>query len=131
MRTQHAALLEAMEQQTISIAKAGISCSLPARTSVVAAANPVDGHFDRTRTLCENLNMSAPMLSRFDLLFVLLDRADAAHDERLTQHVMNMHSVPAASQVSLCAVVRTSSLSHGAEFAEANARCRRRRRRWR
>jgi DNA helicase MCM8 len=63
-----------MEQQSISIAKAGIVCSLSARTAVLAAANPVGGHYNRAKTVAENLKLPPNLLSRFDLLFVLLDR---------------------------------------------------------
>jgi DNA helicase MCM8 len=65
---------------------------LPARTSVVAAANPVGGHYDLSKTVAENLKMSAPMLSRFDLVFVLRDRADAERDHVLSEHIMDLHS---------------------------------------
>jgi DNA helicase MCM8 len=64
MGAEHCALLEAMEQQTISIAKAGMVCSLSARCSVISAANPVGGHYDRAKTVCENLKMSAVRLLR-------------------------------------------------------------------
>ena len=74
MPTQHQALLEAMEQQSVSVAKSGVVCSLPARTSILAAANPIGGRYDRSKTVIENLNMSEPMLSRFDLVFLLLDQ---------------------------------------------------------
>lgn len=90
--TQHEALLEAMEQQCISIAKAGVLCSLPARTSILAAANPVGGHYNLKKTVSENLKMSSALLSRFDLVFILLDRPDANMDKFLSNHVMNMHS---------------------------------------
>mmetsp|Transcript_29193 Transcript_29193/g.94096 ORF Transcript_29193/g.94096 Transcript_29193/m.94096 type:complete len:589 (-) Transcript_29193:1534-3300(-) len=73
---EHQALLEAMEQQSISIAKAGIVCSLSARTAVLAAANPVGGHYNRAKTVAENLKLPPNLLSRFDLLFVLLDRQE-------------------------------------------------------
>ena len=61
------ALLEAMEQQCISITKSGIIANLPARTSILAAANPVGGHYNRAKTVSENLKMSSALLSRFDL----------------------------------------------------------------
>lgn len=76
MSAQHGALLEAMEQQSVSVAKAGLLCRLPARAAVLAAANPVGGHFDRSRTLGENLRMPAALISRFDLVFVLTDKPD-------------------------------------------------------
>jgi len=65
-----------MEQQSISIAKSGVFRTLPARTSVIAAANPVSGHYDRTKTIAENIKISPPLLSRFDLTFILLDKSD-------------------------------------------------------
>ena len=77
---EHQALLEAMEQQTISVAKAGIVCSLSARTAVLAAANPVGGHYDQRKTVCENLKLPSNILSRFDLVFVLLDKPDSDMD---------------------------------------------------
>eukprot|EP00967_Tisochrysis_lutea_P076232 scaffold103052_cov29-Tisochrysis_lutea.AAC.3 len=63
-----------MEQQSISVAKAGIVCSLSARTAILAAANPVGGHYNQAKTVAENLKLPPNLLSRFDLLFVLLDR---------------------------------------------------------
>lgn len=84
-------LLEAMEQQSISIAKGGILCSLPARTSVIAAANPIGGHYNKAKTVSENLKMNTALLSRFDLIFILLDRPDEAMDRFLSNHVMRIH----------------------------------------
>ncbi|KAJ1456897.1 MCM2/3/5 family-domain-containing protein [Pelagophyceae sp. CCMP2097] len=89
---QHAGLLEAMEQQQISIAKAGVVASLSARAAVLAAANPVGGQYDRSKTVSENLKLSQPLLSRFDLVFILVDDADDSHDTLLSRHVIRMHS---------------------------------------
>ncbi len=74
MTNQHPALLEAMEQQSISLAKSGVSCSLPARTSILAAANPIGGHYNKAKTVAENLRMNPALLSRFDLVFILIDK---------------------------------------------------------
>lgn len=81
-------LLEAMEQQTVSIAKAGIVCSLPCRSTVIAAANPRGGHFDETKSCMENVNLDAAILTRFDLIFVLLDRPNSSFDRILSSHVI-------------------------------------------
>ena len=86
------ALLGPLEQQEVCVAKAGLVASLPARTSLLAAANPAGGQYNRAKTLLQNLKMSAAMLSRFDIIFVLLDQPDHRRDERLSEHVMAMHS---------------------------------------
>lgn len=70
------AIHEAMEQQTISITKAGVKATLNARTSILAAANPIGGRYDRSRSLRQNIGMSAPLMSRFDLFFVLVDECN-------------------------------------------------------
>ncbi|KAF8975489.1 DNA replication licensing factor mcm8 [Entomortierella lignicola] len=98
MTTDHNALLEAMEQQSISIAKAGIICTLPARTSVIAAANPVGGHYNLSKTVAENLKMKTALLSRFDLIFILMDKPDGEMDQYLSRHVMALHSGNASSE---------------------------------
>lgn len=85
------AIHEAMEQQTISIAKAGIHATLNARTSILAAANPVGGRYDRKKTLRANLMMSAPIMSRFDLFFVVLDECDPQTDLNIAKHIVNVH----------------------------------------
>ncbi|KAM9315778.1 DNA helicase MCM8 [Gastrophryne carolinensis] len=104
MGNQHQALLEAMEQQSISLAKAGIVCSLPARTSIIAAANPVGGHYNKGKTVSENLKMGSALLSRFDLVFILLDTPNEDHDHLLSEHVIAMRS---GSKESLCSITVT------------------------
>jgi len=85
------AIHEAMEQQTISITKAGIQATLNARASILAAANPIYGRYDRTKTLKSNVALSAPILSRFDLFFVVLDDCNIAADTQVARHIMNVH----------------------------------------
>lgn len=87
------AIHEAMEQQTISIAKAGIQATLNARTSILAAANPVGGRYDRKATLRRNINMSAPIMSRFDLFFVVLDECEESVDRHLAEHIVGIHQL--------------------------------------
>ncbi|KAM3675485.1 DNA helicase MCM8 [Ammospiza maritima maritima] len=111
MGNQHQALLEAMEQQSISLAKAGIVCSLPARTSIVAAANPVGGHYNKAKTVSENLKMGSALLSRFDLVFILLDTPNEDHDHLLSEHVMAMRAGRRAAATSAL-VTRASSQEH-------------------
>ena len=81
-----------MEQQEVTIAKAGLVASLPARTAVLAAANPAGGHYHRGKTVSENLKMSTALLSRFDLIFIMVDSADEVLDARLSEHIMALHS---------------------------------------
>ena len=81
-------LLEAMEQQQVSIAKAGVVASLPSRCSVIAAANPKSGNYNMSKTVAENLNMTGPLLSRFDLVFILRDEADADRDRMISGSIM-------------------------------------------
>jgi hypothetical protein len=71
---------QAMEQQTISITKAGIQATLNARTSILAAANPVYGRYDKTKSLRQNVDISPPIMSRFDLFYVVLDEPDEEKD---------------------------------------------------
>ncbi|KAG0465126.1 hypothetical protein HPP92_019290 [Vanilla planifolia] len=92
MSAEHQSLLEAMEQQCVSVAKAGLVASLSARTSVLAAANPIGGHYNRAKTVNENLKMRAALLSRFDLIFILLDKPDEMLDKRVSDHIMALHT---------------------------------------
>lgn len=85
------AIHEAMEQQTISIAKAGITTILNSRTSVLAAANPVFGRYDDMKSPGENIDFQTTILSRFDMIFIVKDEHDEARDRTIARHVMNIH----------------------------------------
>lgn len=82
---------EAMEQQTISISKAGIVTTLKARCSVIAAANPIGGRYDPSMTFSENVDLTEPILSRFDVLCVVRDTVDPVVDEHLARFVCSSH----------------------------------------
>ncbi|XP_009565948.2 DNA replication licensing factor MCM6 [Cuculus canorus] len=91
MRDQ-VAIHEAMEQQTISITKAGVKATLNARTSILAAANPVGGRYDRSKSLKQNINLSAPIMSRFDLFFILVDECNEVTDYAIARRIVDLHS---------------------------------------
>jgi DNA replication licensing factor MCM2 len=82
---------EAMEQQSISISKAGIVTSLQARCSVIAAANPIRGRYDPSLSFAHNVNLTEPILSRFDVMCVVRDTVDAIADEQLARSVVATH----------------------------------------
>ncbi|OQR80239.1 DNA replication licensing factor mcm4-A-like [Tropilaelaps mercedesae] len=97
--TTRSILHEVMEQQTLSIAKAGIICQLNARTSILAAANPVDSQWAKNKTIIENIQLPPTLLSRFDLIFLMLDPQDSAFDRRLARHLVSLyHKTPEQSQ---------------------------------
>lgn len=86
------AIHEVMEQQTISISKAGINTTLNARTSILAAANPLYGRYNTRLSPHENINLPAALLSRFDIMFLMLDQPSRESDEQLAQHVVYVHT---------------------------------------
>lgn len=86
------AIHEVMEQQTVSIAKAGITTTLNTRTTVLSAANPAFGRYDIRRSPAENINLPAALLSRFDILWLILDRPGLESDLSLAQHVLAVHT---------------------------------------
>lgn len=85
------AIHEAMEQQTISVAKAGITTVLNSRSSVLAAANPVFGRYDELKSASENIDLMSTILSRFDLIFLVRDVRDEDRDRMICRHVMGVH----------------------------------------
>jgi DNA replication licensing factor MCM4 len=84
-------LHEAMEQQTISIAKAGIICQLNARTAILASANPVHSKYDPKISVVQNIRLPPSLLSRFDLIYLVLDRQSETNDRKLANHIISLY----------------------------------------
>lgn len=84
-------LHEVMEQQTVSIAKAGIITTLNARTSILASANPIGSRYDTNLPVVQNIDLPPTLLSRFDLVYLMIDKVDAGADRRLAQHLTAMY----------------------------------------
>lgn len=87
-----AILHEAMEQQTVSVAKAGIVCSLNARTAVLASANPRDSAYDPKKSVVDNINLPKNLMTRFDFIWLMLDKRNRDSDRRLGEHLVAMYS---------------------------------------
>jgi len=92
------AIHEAMEQQTVSVAKGGIVATLNARASVLAAANPALGRYDPYRNITENINLPVTILSRFDLIFVMRDAPDSETDGKMSEHILALHRTRATPE---------------------------------
>jgi len=89
--TDRTAIHEAMEQHTVSIAKAGIVATLNARTSILAAANPTLGRYESSLSVQDNIRLPFTILSRFDLIWIMVDTIEATRDRELAQFILNMH----------------------------------------
>ncbi|EFJ52099.1 minichromosome maintenance protein 6 [Volvox carteri f. nagariensis] len=110
------AIHEAMEQQTISIAKAGIQATLNARASILAAANPMGGRYDKSKPLKYNVALPPAILSRFDLLHVMVDDTTEATDARIATHIVNVHRY---QQNAFDVPYDTESLQHYIRYARS------------
>ncbi|HUU48652.1 MAG TPA: minichromosome maintenance protein MCM [Nitrosopumilaceae archaeon] len=95
------ALHEVMEQQSASIAKGGIVATLNARTSILAAANPMYGKYDPFKNITENVNLPIPLLTRFDLIFVVRDIPTRERDEKIARHIIELHTPQGTDQRSV------------------------------
>lgn len=80
---------EAMEQQTLSVAKAGIVCKLNCRATIIAVMNPLNSLYENQEPLSKNTGLGTPLLSRFDLIFKLVDTSDASRDTNITKYLLN------------------------------------------
>ena len=89
--TDRDSMYQAMEQQIISVSKAGIYATLMARCSILGAANPKYGRFDRTKLLVEQIDLPTPLLSRFDVIFKVLDIPEPKKDKAMAEHILNVH----------------------------------------
>lgn len=121
--SDRAALHEAMEQQTCSVAKAGMVTTLRTRASVFGTCNP-SGHrrYNPKRPLTEQLNISGPLLSRFDIVLLLLDDINPIWDEQVADHILKTHSNSAASTPGslLKDLIKPSSTSAASVFSDIN-----------
>jgi len=117
-----AVLHEVMEQQTVSVAKSGIICTLNARTSILAAANPIKSKYDPMMSVVENIDLPPSLMSRFDLIYLVLDKPDATSDRRLARHIVGLYAAGRAERVDGDGVERlnmatlTNYISHARQY---------------
>lgn len=113
-------LHEVMEQQTISIAKAGIITTLNARTSVLASANPINSRYDPNLPVTSNIDLPPPLLSRFDLVYLILDKVDEKIDRQLARHLTDMYLEDAPDTVNNSYVLPVDFLTSYIQYAKEN-----------
>jgi len=113
---EQSGLLEVMEQQSVSVSKAGLTANLPARTTVMAAANPAKGTYDKAKSVTENLRMGAALLSRFDLAFIMLDKPDEDFDTRASARILAQYAGKQSD-----AGVREKLLEHSSVMSQGAA----------
>lgn len=111
-------LHEVMEQQTVSIAKAGIVCTLNARTSILASANPIESRYNPHKTVIENIQLGPTLLSRFDLIYLILDQPDHIQDRKLAKHLVAMYYEKPPEKVA--DVLSMDTLTQYISFARKN-----------
>lgn len=113
-------LHEVMEQQTISIAKAGIITTLNARTSILASANPINSRYDPNLPVTGNIDLPPPLLSRFDLVYLILDKVDESIDRQLARHLTDMYLKDAPETVNANSVLPVELLTLYIQYAKEN-----------
>lgn len=118
--TTRLVLHEVMEQQTISIAKAGIITTLNARTSILASANPINSRYDPNLPVTSNIDLPPPLLSRFDLVYLILDKVDENLDRQLAKHLTDMYLEDTPETVNQKYVLPVEVLTMYIQYAKEN-----------
>lgn len=113
-------LHEVMEQQTISVAKAGIITTLNARTSILASANPINSRYDPNLPVTSNIDLPPPLLSRFDLVYLMLDKVDENIDRHLARHLTDMYLEDVPDKVTNNFVLPVEFLTSYIQYAKEN-----------
>ena len=107
-------LHEVMEQQTVSVAKAGIIATLNARTSVLASANPVGSRYNPRLSVIDNIHLPPSLLSRFDLIYLVLDKAQEASDRKLARHLVSLYYEHQDPRAQVCIFSQCSGMTRNA-----------------